>query len=364
MIQFSEKRWNKTKENYRKWWAGDLERPIVQLRVNGCETELSEPSVETPTQGNCHKLDVDPEAIVKRWEYDLSTKRFYGDAFPNINFAFFGPGVLAAYLGARLDNSTGRVWFHPTEQCELADLKMEYDPENKWLVRIKELYAAAVEYFQGMVQVDMTDLGGNLDILSSFRPGEELLMDLLMAPEAVKQMTWEAHEHWWRCYEELQGVLRPGDLNPGYSAWLTLYSEIPYYVLQCDFSYMISPDQFDEFVKPELKASAERLGNAFYHLDGPGELNHLDSLLEIEAIKGIQWVPGDGNKPLDQWPEVMKKIVDAGKRTWIWGSIEQVERIFDQTGGPKNHCVTMSVEKDEKDLALAFLDRWGVPREG
>ncbi len=364
MIHFSQERWNTIQETYRKWWACEIERPIIQLRVNGYDTDMPEPDVEAPSQGNCHRFEIDPEAIVKRWEYDLSTKRFYGDAFPNINFAFLGPGVLAAFLGARLDNSSGRVWFHPAENCELADLKMQYDRDNKWLVRLKELYAAAVEYFQGMVQVDMTDIGGNLDVLSVFRPGEDLLMDLLMDPESVKEKTWEVYEHWWRCFEDLQEVLRPGNLNPGYSAWLTLYSEVPYYVLQSDFSYMISPEQFDMFVKPELKASAERLGNAFYHLDGPGELNHLDSLLEIEAIKGIQWVPGDGNAALDQWPEVMKKISDAGKLTWIWGNFEQLERIFEQTGGAKNHCVTMSVDKEQESEALEFLERWGVPREG
>ncbi|MFW6303786.1 MAG: hypothetical protein ACOC2L_04120, partial [Candidatus Sumerlaeota bacterium] len=198
-IAFNEERWKALKETYRRWWSGELDRPIVQLRVTDCPTGMDEPETPKPGQQNCDDFSIEPADIVKRWEYDLSRVRFYGDAFPHVNFAFFGPGVLAAFLGGRLDNSTGRVWFHPAEQRELEDLEMRYDRDNPWLKRIKALYAAAVEHFQGLVQVDMTDLGGNLDVLSTFRPGEDLLMDLLLHPQVVKEKTWEVHENWWRC---------------------------------------------------------------------------------------------------------------------------------------------------------------------
>jgi hypothetical protein len=31
---------------------------------------------------------------------------------------------------------------------------------------------------------------------------------------------------------------------------------------------------------------------SLFHLDGPGALKHLDSLLELDALDGIQWVSG------------------------------------------------------------------------
>ena len=60
---------------------------------------------------------------------------------------------------------------------------------------------------------------------------------------------------------------------------------------------------FDES-KPELAASCRRLKNAFYHLDGLGQLPHLKSLLSIPELKGIQWVPGDGQPDVTEWPAV------------------------------------------------------------
>ena len=43
-------------------------------------------------------------------------------------------------------------------------------------------------------------------------------------------------------------------------------------MLQCDFSYMISPNMFKRFVVPDLTACCDHLDYGFYHLDGKGEL--------------------------------------------------------------------------------------------
>ena len=77
---------------------------------------------------------------------------------------------------------------------------------------------------------------------------------------------------------------------------------------------MISPEMFDEFVKPELIESSLKLPRTFYHLDGSGQLSHLDSLLTIQTLDGVQWVPGAGNPECAEWPEVYQKISAAGKK--------------------------------------------------
>ena len=68
-------------------------------------------------------------------------------------------------------------------------------------------------------------------------------------------------------------------------------------MLQSDFSYMISPRMFERLILPDLTACCEALEYAFYHLDGKGEIKHLDMLLSIERLRGIQWIPGDGAPP-------------------------------------------------------------------
>ncbi len=34
-IDFSPERWQKTRENYAAWWAGELDRPLIPVVVSG-----------------------------------------------------------------------------------------------------------------------------------------------------------------------------------------------------------------------------------------------------------------------------------------------------------------------------------------
>ena len=80
---------------------------------------------------------------------------------------------------------------------------------------------------------------------------------------------------------------------------------------------MISPQFFDRFVLPELKETCRILDRTLYHLDGVGALNHLDSLLSIEELDAIQWIPGNGKPEHHEWTEVVQKIHNAGKNQQV-----------------------------------------------
>ena len=292
-------------------------------------------------------------------DYELSRMRYAGDSFPQ-TYVSFGPGAIAAFLGGVLENGDGTVWAHPRRQQEITHLQLAYDKDNVWLNRMKEIMAVAAEHWQGTVQIGMTDLGGNLDTLSFFRPGDGLLLDLYDRPETVKQLTWQAHALWWRYYEELNAVVAPA--NPGYSTWCPVFSESPYYFLQCDFSYMIGPAMFDEFVKPELVASCKRFVNSFYHLDGRGQLPHLDSLLAIPELKGVQWVPGDGSPGRQHWPEVYRRIHDAGKLIQMNGAgleaLDMFDAIAEQAGTAKGMFLYAQVDMALASEVEAFVEKW------
>jgi len=356
-IDFNYDRWEKIKEDAQLWWSDELERPLIQIVLRGRNPERPEPKTPPISRAVAYNLSISPEDIVERWDYELSCQKFMGDAFPQ-KWTDFGPGVAAAFMGARAEPSVGTVWFHPAEHQAIADIQFQYDAENIWLNRIKDISRIAMERWEGLVQVGMTDLGGSLDILSTFRPGKELLLDLYDNPEEVKRLTWDGHALWWKYFDEINEVLQP--INPGYTAWAQIYSETPYYMLQCDFCYMISPDMFDEFVKPELTESCRRLDNPFYHLDGPGQLPHLDSLLSIEALKGVQWVPGEGQPGLTEWPEVYQKIRKAGKRLYLWGGFDTLDKLVEQLGSPEGIIIMTDAHISQEEEAKSFLRKYGA----
>ena len=332
-IDFDEGRWKEIKETYRLWWAGQLDRPLIPVELDGRDPGRDKPDIPLLTQATCTDISIPVEDIVDRLDYELSTKIYLGDAFPFIDMAVLGPGVVAAFLGAHLDNSTGRVWFHPEQKLPITELHFEYDPDNIWFKRITDIYTAAMNYWQGQVMLGMPTLGGILNILSTFRPGEKLLLDLYDHPEDVERLTWEIHDIWHRYLRAFNEIIQA--TNPGYTDWSGLYSDRPSYMLECDFSYMIGPDMFNKFVKPELKASSEMLGHSFYHLDGAGELPHLDSILTIRDIKGVQWVPGFDDPDSRNWPEVFQKIHAAGKLIQCYADFDELDAIIEQIGTGK-----------------------------
>lgn len=329
-IDFGPQRWQKIKEDWGLWWAGKLKRPLISVVVDGMPTDRPAPPTPSPSRGvTAYDLAVTPEAMVERWDYDLAQTRWLGDAFPCLDVDF-GPGAMAGFLGARPEPGVDTVWFHPSRPQPVTELQLTYDARSVWFNRVKEVYRLGMERWQGRALMAMTDLGGNLDVLSTFLPSEQLLLDLYDHPEDVKRLTAQEHELWWRYFAELNAILQPR--NPGYSCWAQMYSEIPYYMLQCDFAYMLGPDMFAEFVLPELTATCKRLGNAFYHLDGVGQLAHLDTLLTIPELKGIQWVPGDGKPPQCEWPDVLKKVRDAGKLLQFWGKPADIDAVARNLG--------------------------------
>ncbi len=364
MIQFTPERWDTIRETYRKWWAGELDRPAFFINLTGAESDRQPSKLPNYFYESYYDLDIPSEEVVDHWDWVLSQQRWVGDGYPAI-WPNFGAGVLSAILGARLRNTpdTDTVWFEPERIDEIADIEFEWDRDNVWLQRISEIMWAAMEKWNGLVQVGMTDLGGNLDILSAFRPSANLLLDLYDYPDEVDRLTWRAHELWWRAFDHFNSILQPR--NPGYTAWTPIFSELPYYMLQCDFCYMISPTMFDRFVKPELTATCRRLGNPFYHLDGPGQLPHLKSLLEIEELAGVQWVAGDGQPLFDEWPEVYEQILNAGKLTQIWhgrgtNGRFHIDNLVDALGTGKGIIVVGNASISEEPAIMEMLARYGA----
>jgi hypothetical protein len=361
-IAFDPARWDKIRADYTAWWAGRLRRPLISLTTWGRDPGRPEPALPRRHFTAHHDWSVTPGEIVDRWDHDLSCLHYLGDAFPHV-WPNFGPGIAAAFAGCEVETDRNTVWFRPVSQPPVSELRLRFDPENRWLRRVGDIMAAAARRWRGAVQVGMTDLGGNLDIVASCRTTGKLLLDLCDHPDEVRRLLREAHDLWWRSFEHLDRLHRA--VNPGYTAWTPIFSAGPYYMLQCDFAYMIGPEMFDAFVKPELEASCRRLENAFYHLDGVGQLPHLDSLLSIPGLRGIQWVPGDGRPDITRWPEVYRRIRRAGKLIQIFNGPPGIgwralDIIAGQLGSAEGIILIGDCAPGELAEAQAFLKRHGA----
>lgn len=310
-IHFEKEQYAALRQTYRKWWAGELDRPIVPVLTFGHNGEAQENKLPLGFT-TAWDMSIQPKEFVEAFDQAMDTHRWHGEAFPMFYTQRFGPGVLAAFLGCTPCATPQTVWFMPPRNdIPIEELHFEFDENNIYYRRVINLFEAAMEKWHGRVVIGMADLGGILDVLQTFRGAENLLMDLYDAPDEVLRCVRELQEMWFLYYDKINAIME-GEAQ-GYSHWYGLYHERPGYILQSDFSFMISPDMFDTFVAPELSSSADRIFNAVYHLDGEGEIRHLDSILAMDGIKGIQWVPSPGNADKN-WDELLCRILDAGKK--------------------------------------------------
>lgn len=319
MIDFNDGRWRDLEANYDAWWRGKLGRPILPCVFYGKEPTGPKPANELLSYANCHDLSITPRQIVDRYDYELSRFEFAADGYPIMHTLWFGPGIIAAFLGARLMNDQRTVWFQYEKEIELRDLHLEYDADNVWLNRILDIYTEGMRKWGGRMVMAYPGMSGVMDLLAIFRGTSNLLLDLYDCADEVERLTREMQALWLRYFSDISERLQ-GSI--GYTDWSGIFSKTPKCILQSDFAYMISNEMFKHHVLPEISSTAAAMGGTFYHLDGIGQLAHLDDLLADENITGIQWVSGEGEAATRDWSEVYRKISDARKKLEVFYDLE------------------------------------------
>ena len=266
----------------------------------------------------------------------------------------FGPDQYAAYLGGRLDcssDSPDTTWAIPVVEDWQQSLPLHLDPENPaWraMLRIIETFAQVGE---GSFLVAVPDLHSNLDALSALRGPERLLLDLIDTPELIDRAMAQVRATYQKVYEAIFAAGRMG--RRGTVGWLPLYSTGRFAPVQSDVICMLSPEHFRRWPLPALDEETAYLDHSVMHYDGPQALRHLEDVLAIPALDGIQWTPGDGAPPVIEWLDLLKRIQAAGKSVWLWASMDEIREVYHRELQP--HLVVYQSSARSEQEAEAFL---------
>ena len=306
------------------WDRQILDRAIIQ--------------VTAPRDGVTRRAIPTPPTLEERWtnvEYAveaanerLRTTYFGGEAFP-MYFPNIGPDVFAGYLGCDIVFGEDTSWSVPLIEDWDRAPRLWLDPENRWWKLTLEMTRAAVEVGAGKFIVGLTDLHGGLDAVAALRDPQNLALDLIQNPDAVKRAVDDLIPVWFEVYEAMRKVINPR--IPGTTTWLTAWDAGRYYPVSCDFICMISREMFDEFVLKDIRAETDWLDRSIFHLDGPAAVRHLDTLLEMPGIHAIQWVPGEKipPEPMTKSIPLLKRIQAAGKGLHLSVRAEEVETLLE-----------------------------------
>ncbi len=327
-VNFSASDWNRIRETYSAWYDHSLDRPILYFTS---VYDSHRPSVPGWFGFlNNFPDSASPSEIIDTYLKTQSGRRFPADSFP-FWFLNFGAGVLAAALGAKTNVTEETIWFEPPEGADITKLQVSFDTDSYWWRRLQDVTSAAVDKIGDTVQISYSDLGGNLDILASLVGSEPLMIELLDHPAEVVSALEGVTAAWIAAYDLQDALIRPA--CPGSIGWAPTWAPGSAYMLQSDASYMISTDMFDRFVMPDLTACCRRIEFPFYHLYGIGQIPHVDRLLSIPNLRGIQWIHGDGKPTADMWPDLLNKIRDGGKLIQVFATAQVALNLVRTIGG-------------------------------
>lgn len=295
------------KTRYNEYWAlKNHDRPLLDITC----PKRNYKRKEIPFSGTLKDRWLDNEYMLKSTRENLSATYYCGEAFPHA-FPNLGPDIFGACLGIDLAFGENTSWaINHFSDLSVIDCN-KFDENNFWLKKIIEMTELMAKDSNGDYLVGITDLHPALDGLSSLRGAQQLCFDLYEEPERVKQLSFDMLERFKELFNTLTDIIskyQKGSVN-----WMGVYHPKSWYVTSCDFMCMISDDMYREFVDPELRQEISFLKNSIFHLDGPDALKHLDKILEIEELKGVQWVYGAGQPTASHWIDVLKKIQNAKK---------------------------------------------------
>jgi len=288
-----------------RFWKGeDTDRPVMFVAA---PRENPDTSVPPPPEVDPRER-WRPEHMLVRARHQLATTAYYAEGFPHF-FVNFGPGVLHACIGGEADFQFGTTTYFPQFLSDIEEYPtLQFQPDGKWWPRIMKVTEALLDDLGDALVVSITDIGGAADVLAS-AVGRQLLVDVIERPEVVKAAVAHVHGLWIEAYQRNHAAIHPRqDVT---TAWWPIVSRGKTYMTQCDFNALISPKLFRDLFADELGAIFRHLDNGAYHLDGIGTEGHVETLVALEGLHCIQWVPAPGTSALGH-ARMLRRIQEAG----------------------------------------------------
>jgi hypothetical protein len=313
--------WEEVREHHRRWWARDGLVVVVHVPpdVAGPRPPRDPRAIEPHPPRSPLERHADPAYVTAASHWWAASSALSLDTLP-IGRVELGPGSLSLHLGSEPEFADDTVWFHPIRDEDEIEKPLRLNRGNPWWTRQFELIDAALARAAGRYPVGCPDLIENMDILSSLRGSQMLMIDLLERPEWVVGKIAEVNAAYFEAYDAIRDRIASPDGSCCFWAF-HLWGPGRTAKVQCDAGAMISAPMFDAFVRPSLAEQCDWLDCAMFHLDGTQAVQHLPTLLDIPGLDAIEYTPqagveGGGH---ERWWPMYRRILGAGKSVQVVG---------------------------------------------
>lgn len=355
--------WEETKNKWSNYWKRmNSGRPLMYVVALRPDAKPLPPELEPV---DTHDRYQNAGRMVARFRHYCENRVFLGESFPNMS-ADFGPGSVASYLGSEITFHDDTIWFERCVEDWLDYPDLVFNPENKWWQAhynlVKDVRGLAGDDFY----IGMPDLMENIDVLASLRGVQDMLFDMIDEPEEVTRRIRQVSDAYFEYYDRFFELVKNDSDGGSCYTVFQIWGKGRTAKLQCDFSALMSPGNFREFIQQPLREQARRLDNVLYHLDGPDAIKHMDALMEIDEIDALQWTSGDHGPDgtLEDWDVIYDKARAAGKALWVkvysggYGDwVRGAERIVQKYGSRGLFFMFPEMPQEQAESLLEYAEK-------
>jgi 5-methyltetrahydrofolate--homocysteine methyltransferase len=351
--------WDAGRDALAGWWRREVNGgPAVGVIAPRAKPLPALPPV---VPADARDLWLNPAVNIYRAEQHMRDHVFLGACFPYLT-AGLGPGCLNTFLGSEPVFADDTVWYKPVFK-DPATARLEFRGDNPWWRWTLDTTRRYLDAARGKCAVAIPDLIEGIDVLSELLGTEELLTYLVDCPDEIHRLLRQLDDLYYQAFDPLYELTRD---DRGGNAFIAFHAWGPGRTLksQCDFSAMISPGMFAEFVAPYLERQCARCDFSTYHLDGVNAIRHLDVLCQVKSLKAIQWTPGYPNPPSADrmwWDRVWRKVYASGKSAMVLGNPpEMVEPFLREFGAAGTMITTGTATEHEARELMDNCKKWGI----
>ena len=339
------------------WWRREIiDRPPVTVAVR----RTDRPTLPEKTHASLRDRWMDAEFQIDRVEAWTAGGVYLAESFPMFE-PTVGPDLCATVFGAELEFGRHTSWSSPCRQSCRDILDIRPDLDNPYWSAIRAMTDASLQRGAGRWITALPDLHTNGDLLAALRDPQQLCFDLADDIDSVRAACDHVTQAGYALmYDDLwRRICAAGQPT---TSWTPMLHPGRAYVTSCDFICMISPEMFRGAILPAIREEMRFLDRNVFHLDGPGALRHLDDLLELPELDGLQWIYGTGQGPATKWIDVYRRVQQAGKSVQLVTDNLEDARAVAEHLKPEGvwFCPGGAHDHDEAEAFVEWAGQWAA----
>ena len=315
MIDFGQtRREAEALDRHRAFWRDEIvDRPLVLALAAG-----NQQGPDWSPHGSRKEWDLNPQWHRSRAQAYLAENVFVADSLPLVSL-MVGLDIThnAVLAGGDYHYASGGQCLGYTRGRFALDRPIPpFAPETGWIKALEECYRVVLAEVGSQAAVNGTMTLDPLSSLFSLQEPTEFLLEMARGSSRIQQRRRELTQSYLAFYEHFYSLLR--DNGHGITgSWLQMYVEGRFESVRCDFSLLLSPELFGEYVVTQLEEICLHMDRTLFNMSSVEHHRFIPQLAAVPGLDGVFWNPEPWRGRVADHLPWLRQIRELGMRLEI-----------------------------------------------